>query len=210
MINSMTFWERPRDKYLLPQDEVHVWRARLDWPAECVARWRQTLSSDEIERADRYYFSADRTRHVIGRALSRILLGHCLRITASSVRFEYRAMGKPRLATDLRQTFLNFNVSHSGDFVLVALAYRRDLGIDIEQIRTNIDVNVIANRFFSVSERLSLAALPAGMRRNAFFACWTRKEAYVKAYGDGLNLALDAFDKSRGSSKPGTIPYALT
>jgi 4'-phosphopantetheinyl transferase len=89
---------------------------------------------------------------------------------------------------------LNFNVSHSGEFVLVALAYRRNLGIDIEQICTNIDADGIADRVFSVSERLSLAALSPGVRHDAFFACWTRKEAYVKARGDGLALALDEFD----------------
>jgi 4'-phosphopantetheinyl transferase len=193
-MTDSTLWKRPCDKYLLPRDEVHVWRARLDWPSEYVARLQQTLSADERERADRFYFPADWTRYVIGRALSRILLGHCLGITAGNVRFEYNAKGKPSLATNLRQTSLNFNVSHSGDVVLVALAYCCNLGVDIERIRANIDADRIAERFFSVSERLSLAALPASMRHDAFFACWTRKEAYVKAHGDGLNLALDEFD----------------
>jgi 4'-phosphopantetheinyl transferase len=194
MTDSRTVWKRPGAKYFLPQDEVHVWRARLDWPSEYIARLWQALSSDERERADRFYFPTDRTRHVIGRALSRLLLGHCLGITADKVRFQYGGRGKPSLATDLRQTSLNFNVSHSGDFVLVALAYRRNLGIDIERICANIEADGIANRVFSASERLSLAALPAGMRHDAFFACWTRKEAYVKGRGDGLSLAMDEFD----------------
>lgn len=194
MRDCRAVWKRPRDKYLLPQDEVHIWRASLDWPSEYITRLQETLSLEERERADRFYFSADRTRHVIGRALSRILLGHCLGITPGSVKFDCGARGKPSLAVNLRRASLNFNVSHSGDFVLVGLAYNRDLGIDIERICTNIDAEGIAERVFSVRERLSLAVLPVGMRCDAFFACWTRKEAYVKARGDGLNLALDAFD----------------
>jgi 4'-phosphopantetheinyl transferase len=202
-MTDSTVWKRPRDKWLLPRDEVHVWRARLDWPPEYVSRLEQTLSPDERERADRFYFPADQMRYLIGRALSRILLGYCLGIAAGGVRFEYNAKGKPGLATNLSQTSLNFNVSHSGDFVLVALAYGCSLGIDIERIRAYIDVDAIAERFFSVSERLSLAALPASMRHEAFFACWTRKEAYIKAHGDGLNLALDEFDVA---FLPGQVP----
>jgi 4'-phosphopantetheinyl transferase len=202
-MTDSTVWKRPRDKWLLPRDEVHVWRARLDWPPEYVSRLEQTLSPDERERANRFYFPADQMRYLIGRALSRILLGYCLGIAAGGVRFEYNAKGKPGLATNLSQTSLNFNVSHSGDFVLVALAYGCSLGIDIERIRAYIDVDAIAERFFSVSERLSLAALPASMRHEAFFACWTRKEAYIKAHGDGLNLALDEFDVA---FLPGQVP----
>jgi hypothetical protein len=123
MIDGKTCWKRPRDRYFLPHDEVHVWRTSLHLPPEYVARLRDTLSLDERERADRFRLAADRMRNVIGRALSRILLGHCLAISPGSVKFDYGAAGKPRLAMNPRQTLLNFNVSHSGDFVLVALAY---------------------------------------------------------------------------------------
>jgi hypothetical protein len=139
VIDNKTFWKRSRDKYFLPQDEVHVWRARLDWPSEYIAGLQQMLSPEERERAHRFHFPVDRTRNIIGRALSRILLGHCLGVAAGSIEFEYGASGKPSLANSPRQTSLNFNVSHSGDFVLVALAYDRDLGVDIERIRTDID-----------------------------------------------------------------------
>ena len=155
---------------------------------------QQTLSSDERERADNFFFTADRKRHVIGRAVSKILLGHGLGIAATEVSFAYNANGKPSLATKLRQSFLHFNVAHSGDFVLVALAYGRDLGIDIEQICTNVDIQNFAAEFFSQRECMSLAALPPGLRLDAFFSCWTRKEAYLKARGDGLSVALDKFD----------------
>ena len=189
-----SLWARPDATYLLPRDEVHVWRAKLEWPAECIVQWYQILSLDERERSDKFHFPADRRRHIIGRALSRILIARCLGINAINVSFKCGARGKPCLASDPCKTSRKFNISHSGDYVLVALAYGRDLGVDIERIRKDFDPDVIAERFFSKCERRSLAALPQSAKHNAFFACWTRKEAYVKARGDGLNLPLEEFD----------------
>ena len=202
-------WLPPIENYHLPLDEVHVWRAKLEWPAEYIANWYDVLSRDERERAERYHFQVDRNRHVIGRFLSKILIGRCLHIKAASVSFTYDAKGKPRLANNHgRSTYrsgktvrtsgatstLNFNISHSGDYILVALAYGRDLGVDIERIRKDFDPNLVAKRFFAKRESLILAALPESTMHDAFFACWTRKEAYVKAHGEGLDLALDQFD----------------
>ena len=187
-------WARPSAAYSLPRDEVHVWRAKLNWPAECIAQWYQALSLDERERADRFHFPADRTRHIIGRAVSKILIAHGLGVTAADITFEFGARGKPYLASDPCKSSLKFNISHSGDYVVVALAYGRELGVDVERMRTDFDPDGIAERFFSKRERLNLAALPASAKHDAFFACWTRKEAYVKARGDGLNLPLEEFD----------------
>jgi 4'-phosphopantetheinyl transferase len=195
MTDSRINWDRPGDNYVLPEGEVHVWRARIDGASESLAKLRQTLSIAECERAGKFYFMPDRTRYVIGRGLCRILLGRCLGIPAERLSFEYGPTGKPKLAKDLQQSRLCFNVAHSGDFVLVALAYRYELGVDIELIQTGVEVDAIAQQFFSANERARLSTnVPADRKHDAFFTCWTRKEAYLKACGDGLSLPLDSFD----------------
>jgi 4'-phosphopantetheinyl transferase len=188
-------WHRFSENFALPEGEVHVWRAHSNGSCDTYTTLYQTLSSDERERADKFYFMQDRARYVIARGLCRILLGRCLGIAANRLRFEYGTAGKPRLARDFQQSLLHFNVAHSGSIVLVALAYRYDLGVDIERIRTDFDVDEIAQQFLSARERSSLIAdVPANGKHEAFFACWTRKEAYLKARGVGLGMPLDAFD----------------
>jgi 4'-phosphopantetheinyl transferase len=195
MTESTTNWQRPGDNYILPEGELHVWRARIDGSSESLVKLRQTLSIAECERAAKFYFMPDRTRYVIGRGLCRILLGRCLGISADRLSFAYGPAGKPKLAQDFQQSLLHFNVAHSGDFVLVALAYRCELGVDIELIERDVEVEGIAQQFFSANERGSLIAnVPADGKHDAFFTCWTRKEAYLKARGDGLSLPLDSFD----------------
>ncbi len=191
--NTRTVWQNLQGRYALPDYEVHVWRARLNWPLDYLDALRSVLSSDEQARADRFRQPADRRRHIIGRALSRILLGHCLGLPPRSVSLHESHNGKPGLRPEPGRTPLHFNISHSGDFVLVAIA-RRDLGVDLEFIRMDIETATLAERFFSPAERMGLEALPTTMQRLAFFAIWTRKEAYIKAHGDGLSIPLDAFD----------------
>ena len=183
--------------YQLPQDEVHVWRIGLDWSPERVQAMNAVLSLDERQKADRFRFDQDRTRHVVGREVLRSILARCMKTEAERLRFEYNAFGKPRLAPRLRDGLVEpfqFNVSHSGDLVLIALTMGRAVGIDVEKMRTKLDVERIAASYFSPLERLTLHSLPAHLRRDAFFDCWTRKEAYIKAVGDGLSLPLDEFD----------------
>jgi 4'-phosphopantetheinyl transferase len=145
-------------------------------------------------------------RFFLGRALSRSLLGYCLGIPAESVEFAIGNKGKPSLAADFRQTSLNFNISHSGDFVLMALAYRRNVGIDIELVCRTVNTDAIAAQFLSKDEYARLKALPARLRHDAFYSCWTKKEAYLKARGDGLGLALNAFDVA---FLPGEMPRLI-
>jgi 4'-phosphopantetheinyl transferase len=195
MTESKTNWQRPGDNYVLHEGEVHVWRARIDGAPESLVKLRQTLSIAECDRAGKFYFMPDRARYVIGRGLCRILLGRCLGIPPERLSFAYGPKGKPKLAEELQQSQLHFNVTHSGDFVLVALAYRYELGVDVELIERDVEVDGIAQQFFSANERASLIAdVPADRKHDAFFTCWTRKEAYLKARGDGLSLPLDSFD----------------
>jgi 4'-phosphopantetheinyl transferase len=181
--------------YKLPEDEVHVWQTGLDIPAPDLAQLRLILSPDECARADRFHFEVDQRRGIIGRAYLRLLLGRILEMPASELQFEYDEFGKPTLIPGQRRA-LQFNVSHSGELILIAITMGRAVGVDVEQIRTDLDPNDIAVQFFSASEREILASLPVPARYRAFFTCWTRKEAYLKAKGVGLSLPLSQFDVS--------------
>jgi 4'-phosphopantetheinyl transferase len=155
---------------------------------------RQVLSPDEQERSNRFHFEPDRRRYLIGRGVLKILLGRRLETNPETLRFDYNAYGKPALAADLAHSRLQFNLSHSGELVLVAITLDRAIGVDVERIRTDVPAGQIAARFFSANEQSAFATCAASMQHDAFFACWTRKEAYLKARGDGLNLPLDQFD----------------
>jgi 4'-phosphopantetheinyl transferase len=181
--------------YVLPRDEVHIWRVELDWSPVRIRAFNAILSSDEQRRAERFHFAVDRVRHVVGRGALRTILARCMRVNAADrLRFEYSAFGKPQLAAGSTEIPLQFNVSHSGELILIALATGRAVGTDIERVRSDIEAERIAASFFSPHERLALQSLPAHLRVQAFFDCWTRKEAYIKAIGNGLSLPLDQFD----------------
>jgi 4'-phosphopantetheinyl transferase len=195
-MESQVEWDAPPGDYDLPEDHVHVWRAGIDWPPERICELKQVLSREEQEKAARFHFAIDRTRYVIGRGLLRRLLARCLGTTPQKLRFDYSAFGKPGLAADFTDRKLQFNLTHSGELVLIAMTTGRAVGIDIERIRTDMAVDGIATHFFSPRECAALATLEAGAQYDGFFACWTRKEAYIKARGDGLSLPLDQFDVS--------------
>lgn len=191
--------------YVLPDDEVHVWRVAVDMPSSSMAQLHQALSPDERERADRFHFEMDRRRCVIGRGVLRLLLGQILHNPADQLRFGCDDFGKPSLIAG-QGLPMQFNISHSGDLVLIAIAKGHAVGVDVERIRTNLDLDNIAERFFSANENKMLASLVGPVRYEAFFACWTRKEAYLKARGVGLSLPLDQFDVS---FLPGEEPRLL-
>jgi|SRR5262245_51145309 len=180
--------------YALPWDEVHVWRIALDWSQARARAFNAVLSSDEQQKAERFHLAVDRVRHVVGRGVLRAILAQCMKTKADRLCFEYGAFGKPRLATGSTEIPLQFNVSHSGELILVALAMGRAVGTDVERVRSDIEVDRIAASFFSTHERLALQAIPAHLRVQAFFDCWTRKEAFIKAVGNGLSLPLNQFD----------------
>jgi 4'-phosphopantetheinyl transferase len=184
---------RFKGDYSPADDEVHVWRASLNSSVSDAAGLKLILSSDELERAERFHFEADRRRCVVGRGYLRLLLGEILNLPANTLRFEYNEFGKPRLIPTQEQR-LRFNVSHAGDLILIAITRGRPVGVDVEKIRTDLDFGEVAARFFSINESKSLALLAGVGRYEAFFTCWTRKEAYLKARGDGLSVPLDQFD----------------
>ena len=176
----------------IPFSCIDVWKVRLDEPVE-GDRERSVLSLDEIARATRFRFEQDRIHFVRCRSTLRSLIGSYLGLHAAEIRFEYLASGKPQIAAEQNPHRLQFNVSHSGDVALIAVCNEQNLGIDIEKVRYDVDTFSLAERFFSTRERAGLRALPDHLRVPGFFACWTRKEAFLKATGEGLSFSLADF-----------------
>jgi len=180
----------------LPENEVHLWRVDLEAIRGDESRWRKLLSPDESTRASRFHFSSDRQSFVASRALLRTILGGYLSADPKGLRFSYSKKEKPSLEAAGTGSDVTFNISHSGGIALFAFTRRREVGVDIEKVRRDFDVEAIARRFFSLHERKQLATVSPEERADAFFRCWTRKEAYIKATGDGLSLPLSQFDVS--------------
>ncbi len=192
--------EDVRRAELVHPDEVHVWHADLDRLPEAVLA--ASLSADERERGRRFHFERDRRRFVTARGLLRLVLGRYLDMRPAGVRFGYGPRGKPFLAS---ADGLRFNVSHSGGLALLAFAWRREVGVDVERLRPVPEAEDIAGRYFSPWEAAELRRLPKGERAAAFFRCWTRKEAFVKATGDGLSRPLDGFDVTVAPGEPARL-----
>jgi 4'-phosphopantetheinyl transferase len=181
---------------LLPDNEVHLWRVDLENVRAEEPRWEPMLSADEKHRASRFIFPADRQRFIAARALLRTILAGYLTADPCSLTFIYSKRDKPSLAAPYGASEITFNLSHSGGVALYAITRRREVGVDIEQMRRNSDLEGIARRFFSAHEQRQLEGLPAEEKVHAFFRCWARKESYIKATGDGLSLPLSQFDVS--------------
>jgi 4'-phosphopantetheinyl transferase len=184
---------KPRD-LTLKDGEVHIWRAPLRLEATVLDRVRLNLSADEKARADRFVFAGDRDRFVAARGILRDLLGSYAGTTPAELKFDYGSRGKPELSP--AHPPIRFNLSHSHKLVVYAFARERHLGIDLELIQPEFAGDDIAERYFSSSELAELRALPPETRTEGFFLCWTRKEAYVKARGEGLQISLASFDVS--------------
>lgn len=187
--------------------EVHVYLASLDEPPLPGNELRSTLEASEIERAARFHFEVHRRRFIHGRGLLRQVLGRVLDVPPASLRFETGAAGKPRLASPFsnRPPHLDFNLSHSADLALVALSDGAAIGADIEAPRAVPELAAIARQNFAPSERACLESLPVELQADAFLACWTRKEAFVKALGGGLSIALDSFEVSLDPRAPAAL-----
>jgi 4'-phosphopantetheinyl transferase len=174
----------------LGPDEVHVWQARLDVDDRTVTELDALLAADERQRADRFYSPRDRRRFVVARGLLRVLLGEYLVLKPADIALAAGPLGKPHV---VGESSLRFNVAHSADLVLYVIAAGRDVGIDIEQERDGVEYDQLSQRFFALEEIAALQALLPAERRSAFFRCWSRKEAYLKALGLGLQVPLAKF-----------------
>jgi len=188
----------------LPPNEIHIWNTWLR-ASTLVEPLRSLLSSDENARADRFYFQRDRDRFILSRGFLRIILSHYLDLLPSDLRFSYGEFGKPFLARDCNQQDLQFNVSHSGEMALFAFGRAIEIGVDIEQMRKGTVEDEVAEKFFSATEVSAFKSVPERDRQMAFFNCWTRKEAYIKAKGAGLAIQLDQFSVSLIPGEPARL-----
>jgi len=187
-------WSVAPETLSLPYNEVHVWRASLEQPDDVQERFLRQLDREERARANRFHFEKHRRRFIAGRGFLRLLLGRYLDIAPEAVSFAYGPYGKPSLGGEHSASHLRFNASHSHELALYGFVQRLAIGVDVEHNQTEFAGEEIARRFFSANEVATLMALPEGDRSAAFFRCWTRKEAYIKALGSGLSHALDQFD----------------
>jgi 4'-phosphopantetheinyl transferase len=175
---------------ILPDDEVHVWHIELEPWEQAIDPLYETLNAEERERASRFKFPAPQNQFVISRALLRQALGRYLHIEARDIRFSTTANGKPELSGNAE---LQFNLSHTTGVTAIAITRDRRVGIDVERIKAKTEALELADRFFSPREVQWLRSQPATELIPSFFSCWTAKEAYIKAHGQGLSMPLSGF-----------------
>jgi 4'-phosphopantetheinyl transferase len=183
-----------------------VWRASLKYDAELVSRIYRLLSDDEQVRADRFFFEEHRRQFIAARGLLRMILAGYLGSAPPEIRFGYTRHGKPVLSDSSPEGIqLRFNLAHSHGLALFSFTRMGEIGVDLERIRHDFSGDDIARRYFSPAEVANLNSLSPALRRDAFFSCWTRKEAFVKAKGAGLSLSLDQFDVTLSPEAPAAL-----
>lgn len=190
----MAEWLSPVPLPKLSYHRVDVWRLAMNQPQSRVMSLYGILDADERARADRFYFEKHRRRFTVARGVLRQILARYLGVTPWAVAFEYGEHGKPSIGKVANPQDIRFNVSHSNECALFAFTLRREVGVDVEYMRGSLDVEALARHSFSPREARALCNLPLAERRQAFFNCWTRKEAFIKAHGEGLSLGLHRFD----------------
>ena len=182
--------------YNLKPNTVHIWSLNFVVNDNAYRRYHCLLSEDEKKRASKFKFYKDKRCYVVSKGVLRILSGGYLNTDAKTIAFDYGKYGKPRYK---HETHLNFNVSHSGDIAIIGFVYDYTIGVDIEKIKNDFDTFEIAINFFSKKEIAALRKIPKPLQHKAFYSCWTRKEAFIKAKGQGLSFPLDSFSVSLDS-----------
>lgn len=180
----------------LKPNTVHIWSLNFVVNDETFNIYHDLLSVDEKERASRFKFYKDKRCYVVTKGVLRLLSGSYLNKEAKSIAFEYEKYGKPKFK---HNTNLNFNVSHSGDLAVIGFVYNHTIGVDIEKIKNDFETFEIASNFFSKQEIDMLLEIPKPEQYKAFYRCWTRKEAFIKAKGSGLSFPLNEFAVSLDS-----------
>lgn len=189
----MENWNSIVDPVSLEKDRIHVWRVGLEADDRALAEMRKLLDDYEQSRADRFKFEKHRRRFIVGRFALRTLLGKYLDRDPASLSYEYSGHGKPSLGA----CELSFNLSNSHELALVAVTLCRRVGVDVEHLRPMPDALKLAARFFTEKETAALRCSPEKELQLSFFRTWTRKEAILKASGEGLSRPLNSFDVSQ-------------
>ena len=190
---SQLKWSEAHERVPLKDADLHVWLAHLPSEKAHLLHLVSLLSADEQERATRFRFDEHRERWQLARGVLRTLLGTYLGVNPESLRFTYGEHGKPLLP----ETGIHFNTSHSGDYAVFAFTRAGKVGVDVERVKDEVSRGEeIARKYFAPGEFQQWQALPESERARGFFEVWTRKEAFVKARGDGLFSGLDQFETS--------------
>jgi 4'-phosphopantetheinyl transferase len=193
--DTLTDWSNLQSGgFQLSVDEVHIWHALLE--ERLTDRLQIVLSEDERARADRFHFKRDRNHFIVARGLLRTILASYLKVKPIDLMFRYGEKGKPTLMDESGDKSVKFNLAHSQGIALFAFSRNREIGVDLEFIRDDLAGEDVAERFFSQTEVTALKEISPEKRTQAFFNCWTRKEAYIKACGEGLSMPLNEFDVS--------------
>lgn len=201
----MNHWPSPPADLTLALDTVHLWLHFLQADAAQLSTVFDLLSTDEQAKANRFYFEKDRNRYILARGGLRCILARYLAAAPQSLQFGYSQTGKPFLVNGPADAHLCFNLSHTHQVALYAVAWNRDLGIDVEQIQPNRDWEGIAARFFAPQENEMLQQLAPELRLHGFFNAWTRKEAVLKAIGQGLTIPLHQLTVSLTPGEPARL-----
>ena len=205
MTESKISWLLPPSRLKLAINDVHVWRVRLNQTDRRVQQLQQLLADDEQRRAERFHFDRDRRRFIVSHGMLRLIIGEYMDIAPERLQFYSGHRGKPYLIKRPGNIQLQFNLTHSKEIALCAFTCGPEIGIDVEYVRDMPDAEKIALTNFSSKENEMLQSLPQYQRQEAFFNCWVRKEAYIKAIGDGLYHALDRFDVSLAPGEPARL-----
>ena len=198
-------WPVPGSSPRLDRDDVHVWRCWLEQPDDRLDALSAVLSPEERVRAARPYGERGRRHAVVARGFLRRVLARYVDVAAEALAFVYGDRGKPSFAETVEHADVRFNLSHSGEVAILAVARGRDLGTDVERLRALPDHASIAARFFSPAENAELLSRWSADPVRGFFTCWTRKEAYIKATGMGLGQPLDGFDVAIAPDEPARL-----
>ena len=188
-------WQTPPSAPNLEPETAHVWAVSTDRQTLLAYALAEILSEDENERANRFRFDKDRLAFISARGSLRVILAQYLKCEPTDLSFSYGEHGKPRLTSEWADSGLRFNLSHSSGVALVAICCERNIGVDVEHVDRRMGNRMqIAKRFFAPKEYEALGALPDEVQQRAFFYCWTRKEAFIKAVGKGLSYPLTDFE----------------
>ena len=187
--------------FQLDASTIHLWSADLNCTIKQEKNYFSLLSLDEKEKAAKFKFKRDASQYIIAKGILRTLLGKYLLLSPDNLAFTYSKYGKPSL---IDYNHLQFNISHAGDKAIFAFTKDVTIGADIELVK-KIDVAKLAGRFFSKNESDYIFQTPVDNWENLFYKCWTRKEAFIKAHGEGLSLPLDGFEVSLDDKEPPKI-----
>jgi 4'-phosphopantetheinyl transferase len=188
-------WNNPPTNWQPTANRIDVWRTTIDHDTTALDHcYANLITSDERKRADQFRISNRRNEFILGRAMVRHVLGKSLACDPITVTLTFEAKGKPFLEPAVDVNCVEFNLSHSHGLLLLAVTQTNPIGVDVEKMRVKTDCTKLATRYFSKNEVAALNQVPAKNQREAFFNCWTRKEAFLKATGKGISFGLDQFD----------------